>query len=77
LLLLILGPLNAIAGTADGVVGVVIYYVAMMRLAWLYTPVDRRVLGPLFWTRRAAAIPLIFFFGHAGILSLAFSATPH
>jgi hypothetical protein len=48
---------------------VVGYYATMMRLAWLYTPQERRRLGPLFWTMRAAAIPLAGFFAFALLLS--------
>ena len=40
---------------------VVAYYVAMMRLAWIYTAPDRRSLGPWFWFMRAAAIPASLF----------------
>src|SRR5207249_3034109 len=47
---------------------VVGYYVAMMRLAWIYTPPDRRRLGPAFWFMRAAAIPASLFFGYALLL---------
>src|SRR5438067_8426504 len=43
-----------------------VYYIAMMRLGWLYTPPKRRILGPLFWTRRATAIPLVAFFVSSG-----------
>ncbi len=48
---------------------VVAYYATMMRLAWLYTAPGRRRLGPLFWTRRAAAIPLAGFFAFALLVS--------
>jgi len=59
-----------LAATVVGVVSVAVYYVAMMRLAWLYTPPVQRRLGPLFWTMRAAAIPAAFFFAYGGLLAL-------
>ena len=43
---------------------IVVYYIGMMRLAWLYTPPKDRRVGPLFWTRRAAAMPLAAFFAY-------------
>ena len=73
LFLLVVGPFFSLAGAVDGILAVVIYFVVMMRLAWLYTPPDRRVLGPLFWTRRAAAIPLAAFFIHGAFLGTVMS----
>jgi hypothetical protein len=54
-----------------GLILVVVYYLAMMRLAWIYTPHDRRRLGPLFWGMRAAVIPLALFFGYSFVFGSA------
>ena len=69
-LALIIERLNSTASTIVGLLAIVMYFVAMMRLGWLYTPPERRVIGPLFWTRRAALFPLAAFFAYAGIGSL-------
>lgn len=65
--------LNSVNLPASGFVeagAVAVYYAAMMLLAWRYTPAQRRALGPFFWTRRAAAIPLLAFFLYAALISL-------
>jgi len=67
---LVVGRVNDLAGALIGLPAVAIYWIVMMRLAWMYTPPERRALGPLFWTRRAAAIPLVAFFADGGLLSL-------
>jgi hypothetical protein len=53
-----------------GLVTIFVYYAAMIRLAWIYTPKERRRRGPLFWTMRAAAIPLAGFFAYGLITAL-------
>jgi len=55
---------------AVGFVTIFAYYAAMMRLAWVYTPKERRHRGPLFWTMRAAAIPLAAFFAYGLMTTL-------
>jgi hypothetical protein len=64
---------NTIASSAVGILPILVYFAAMMRLGWLYTPPSRRVIGPLFWTRRAAAVPAIAFFFYSGALSLTYA----
>jgi hypothetical protein len=44
----------------------VAYFASMISLAWIYTPSERRILGPAFWMRRAAAIPLAAFLAYCG-----------
>lgn len=56
---------------------VVAYYIVMMRLGWLFTPSERRVTGPAFWTRRAALAPLAAFFAWAGVTSILFAVLHH
>jgi len=73
---LILSPLSGVAGAIAVGLSVAIYYVAMMRLAWLYTPRERRRVGPMFWTMRAAAIPLALFFSCALVLIFGMSVAP-
>ena len=70
---ILLDRLNSAAGVVVGALPVLLYFVAMMRLGWLYTPPSRRAIGPLFWTRRATAVPAIAFFSYAGALSLIYA----
>jgi hypothetical protein len=65
------------AAIVVGVASIGIYFAAMMRLAWLFTPPQRRRLGPLFWTMRAAAIPAAFFFAYAGLIAGVAAVEPH
>jgi hypothetical protein len=56
---------------------VVAYYIVMMRLGWLFTPSERRAIGPAFWTRRAALVPLAAFFAWGGLTSILFALLHH
>ena len=65
--------LNTVSSGASGIAvagAVAVYYAAMITLAWSNTPLERRAIGPSFWTRRAAAIPALAFFAYASLLSL-------
>ena len=72
-LAIVLGRVSPSMAVIIGVLPVLFYFVTMMWLGWIYTPPRRRAIGPLFWTRRAAAIPAVGFFVYAGGLSILFA----
>jgi hypothetical protein len=69
---IILDHVDPIAAATVGIVPILVYFAANMRLGWLYTPPSRRVIGPVFWTRRAAALPAVAFLLCGGLLALVY-----
>lgn len=61
---------RSLVGLAITLPLVVGYFGVVMWLGWIYTPPERRAIGPAFWFRRAAFIPACAFFAWAGITSV-------